>query len=52
VWSSEYFAFWATKSHHLTVLEHAGLARRERRGRQVIVHRTARGTDLLHLYEL
>jgi DNA-binding transcriptional ArsR family regulator len=38
-------------THHLAALEHAGLARRERRGRQVIAHRTARGTALLHLYE-
>ncbi len=38
-------------THHLAALEHAGLARRERRGRQVLAHRTARGTALLHLYE-
>lgn len=38
-------------THHLVGLERSGLIRRERRGRSVIVHRTARGTQLLHLYD-
>jgi DNA-binding transcriptional ArsR family regulator len=38
-------------SHHLAILERAGLVRRERQGRHVLVHRTARGTQLLTLYE-
>jgi len=38
-------------THHLVALERAGLVRRERSGRRVFVHRTARGTALLHLYE-
>jgi DNA-binding transcriptional ArsR family regulator len=38
-------------SHHLAILERAGLVRRERQGRRVLVHRTARGTQLLALYE-
>lgn len=37
-------------SHHLSILERAGLVERERQGRRVIVRRTARGTDLLALY--
>jgi DNA-binding transcriptional ArsR family regulator len=37
-------------THHLAILERAGLVMRERRGRSVLVHRTARGTDLLALY--
>jgi DNA-binding transcriptional ArsR family regulator len=37
-------------SHHLAILEKAGLVLRERQGRSVLVHRTARGTDLLALY--
>jgi DNA-binding transcriptional ArsR family regulator len=37
-------------THHLTALERAGLITRERNGRHVLVHRTARGTTLLHLY--
>jgi DNA-binding transcriptional ArsR family regulator len=37
-------------SHHLAILERAGLVARERQGRRVLVHRTARGTDLLALY--
>lgn len=37
-------------SHHLTALERAGLITRQRAGRQVLVHRSARGTTLLHLY--
>lgn len=35
---------------HLRTLEAAGVIARERRGRNVIVHRTARGTQLLALY--
>ncbi|MGH9184277.1 MAG: winged helix-turn-helix domain-containing protein [Acidimicrobiales bacterium] len=38
-------------THHLTALEKAGLAARERQGRFVVVRRTARGTALLALYE-
>lgn len=38
-------------THHLRVLEAAGLITRTREGRQVRVHRTARGTDLIELYE-
>jgi len=38
-------------THHLAGLERSGLVRRERRGRSVVVHRTARGTQLLHLYD-
>ncbi len=38
-------------SHHVLALERAGLARREQRGRNVFVHRTARGTELLNLYD-
>ena len=38
-------------SHHLAMLERAGLVFRERRGRHVLVHRTVRGTRLLALYE-
>jgi DNA-binding transcriptional ArsR family regulator len=38
-------------THHLVALERAGLASRERRGRHVVVRRTARGTALLNLYE-
>ena len=37
-------------THHLRALEGAGLIVRERSGRNVIVHRTARGTNLLGLY--
>jgi DNA-binding transcriptional ArsR family regulator len=37
-------------SHHLDALERAGLARRERSGRHVLVHRTPRGTALVNLY--
>jgi DNA-binding MarR family transcriptional regulator len=37
-------------THHLAILERAGLVVRERHGRRVLVHRTARGTDLLGLY--
>jgi DNA-binding MarR family transcriptional regulator len=38
-------------THHLRVLEPAGLVSRERRGQCVFVRRTARGTTLLSLYE-
>lgn len=37
---------------HLRALENAGLIVRERRGRNVIVRRTDRGTQLLALYEM
>jgi DNA-binding transcriptional ArsR family regulator len=38
-------------THHVTALESAGLVARQRRGQHVQVHRTARGTGLLALYE-
>jgi hypothetical protein len=38
-------------THHLRALEAAGLVQRHRDGRRVLVHRTARGTALLGLYE-
>jgi DNA-binding transcriptional ArsR family regulator len=38
-------------SHHLTILERAGLVDRERQGRHVLVRRTARGSEVLALYE-
>ena len=38
-------------THHMRALEGAGLIVRERSGRNVIVHRTARGTGLLALYD-
>jgi DNA-binding transcriptional ArsR family regulator len=38
-------------THHISALEAAGLVVRERRGQNVLVHRTARGTALLALYE-
>jgi DNA-binding transcriptional ArsR family regulator len=38
-------------SHHLHHLEQAGLVRRVRHGRHVLVHRTARGTSLVNLYD-
>jgi DNA-binding transcriptional ArsR family regulator len=41
----------AAISHHLKALERAGLAMRERFGQRVLVHRSARGTALLHIYE-
>jgi DNA-binding transcriptional ArsR family regulator len=37
-------------THHLAALEPAGLVLRQRRGRSVLVHRTARGGRLLQLY--
>ena len=37
-------------SHHVGALERAGLVARERAGRHVRVHRTARGTELVELY--
>jgi DNA-binding MarR family transcriptional regulator len=41
----------AAASYHVKALVSAGLVTRERRGRAVIVERTARGTNLLELYE-
>jgi DNA-binding transcriptional ArsR family regulator len=38
-------------THHLKSLESAGLIVRERTGRSVVAHRTARGTALLGLYD-
>lgn len=38
-------------THHLAILEKAGLVERERDGRRVLVHRTRRGTELLALYD-
>jgi len=38
-------------THHLDVLEPAGLVVRERRGRCVLVHRTVLGARLLALYD-
>jgi DNA-binding transcriptional ArsR family regulator len=38
-------------THHLRALETAGLIVRERDGSRVIVHRTARGSVLLNLYQ-
>ena len=38
-------------THHVDALELAGLVRREPEGRYVIVHRTARGTRLVGLYD-
>lgn len=38
-------------SHHLKALERTGLVVRERNGQRVLVHRSARGTALLHIYE-
>jgi DNA-binding transcriptional ArsR family regulator len=38
-------------THHVSALEAAGLVTRDRRGRQVLVCRTARGEALLALYE-
>jgi DNA-binding MarR family transcriptional regulator len=35
----------------VTSLERAGLVLRERSGRRVVVHRTARGTALVNLYD-
>jgi DNA-binding transcriptional ArsR family regulator len=37
-------------THHINALERAGLVRRERSGRRVLVWRTRRGTALLELY--
>jgi DNA-binding transcriptional ArsR family regulator len=39
-------------SFHLRALEAAGLVRRERRGSNIVVHRTSRGTQLVALYTL
>ena len=38
-------------SHHITVLERAGLIHRKREGRRIVIYRTARGARLLALYE-
>lgn len=38
-------------THHVAVLESAGLVLRRKEGRYVVVHRTARGTAMLALYE-
>jgi DNA-binding transcriptional ArsR family regulator len=38
-------------SHHLAILERAGLVERERQGRNVLVRRTERGTGIIGLYE-
>jgi DNA-binding transcriptional ArsR family regulator len=38
-------------THHVAALEAAGLVVRERSGQNVVVHRTARGTALLALYD-
>jgi DNA-binding transcriptional ArsR family regulator len=38
-------------THHVSALEAAGLVLRDRCGRQVLVHLTARGRSLLELYE-
>lgn len=38
-------------SHHLAILERAGLVERERQGRNVLVRRTERGTGIVSLYE-
>jgi len=38
-------------THHLAILERAGLVERERQGRQVLARRTARGTEVLALYD-
>jgi DNA-binding transcriptional ArsR family regulator len=40
----------AAVTYHVQALEAAGLVARQRRGRNVIVHRTSRGTGLLALY--
>lgn len=38
-------------SHHLTVLERAGLIDRSREGQRVLIRRTARGARLVALYD-
>jgi DNA-binding transcriptional ArsR family regulator len=38
-------------THHLTALERAGLVTRERAGRHVWVHRSARGSELAAIYD-
>lgn len=38
-------------THHVASLERSGLVRRERRGRQILVHRTGLGSALLRLYQ-
>ncbi len=44
------FAVPSAATHHAAVLEAAGLVRRERRGRNVVVRRTPRGSALVALY--
>ena len=38
-------------THHLGILERAGLIERRREGRHMLVRRTARGSEVLELYE-
>jgi len=38
-------------THHVNALQAAGLVERHRRGRNVLVDRTARGEALLELYD-
>jgi len=38
-------------THHLSAMERAGLVTRVRDGRHVWVHRSARGSELVALYE-
>jgi DNA-binding transcriptional ArsR family regulator len=45
------FAVPSAASHHVAILERAGLVAREREGRRVLVRRTVRGTELLELYD-
>jgi DNA-binding transcriptional ArsR family regulator len=45
------YAVPSAASYHITALAAAGLVARERRGQYVLVHRTAKGTALLALYE-
>lgn len=44
------FTVRSAVTHHVQILEASGLVERSARGRQVIVTRTARGTELLNLY--
>jgi DNA-binding MarR family transcriptional regulator len=41
----------STATPHVRALEAAGLVRRVRRGRHVLVERTVLGTELIRLYE-
>jgi DNA-binding transcriptional ArsR family regulator len=45
------FAVPSAASHHIAILERAGLVARQREGRRVLVRRTPRGTELLALYD-